>query len=97
MYVPKINTTKGRQPVTILPDAYLLEGFLYSDAPAEDKEVVKMLMEGADEVTGAFALRSALEGGELVLVYPRLNQKAPKGAELLCSVADGALYLVKAP
>lgn len=82
MYVPKINTTKGRQPVTILPDAYLLEGFLYSDAPAEDKEVVKMLMEGADEVTGAFALRSALEGGELVLVYPRLNQ-SPEGRRVV--------------
>lgn len=97
MYVPKINTTEGKKPVTVLPNELLLEGYLYSDAPTEDKEVARYLFTLDDKEYAGAVLRRALNGGELVVVYPGLNQQPPKGAELVCSVADGALYYVKAP
>lgn len=96
MYVPKINTPAGRQPLTVVPNNLLLEAYLNSDASPEEKELARYLS-GLDDVEYAGAvLRCALDGGALVVVYPRLNQKAPEGAREVCSVPDGFLYLVPA-
>jgi hypothetical protein len=96
MYIPKINTTTGRAPITVLPDALLLEAYLNSDACAEDKELARWLLDLEKEKAGQ-VLRSALgEGGALVPVYEGLSQKAPKGGAFVCAIPDGALYVVKA-
>lgn len=43
MSVPKINTPAGRQPITVVPNASLLEAYMYSDACPEDKELARCL------------------------------------------------------
>ncbi len=44
MKVPQINTTKGKQPVTVVPDELLVEGFLSSEgADADDVDLVRLL------------------------------------------------------
>lgn len=96
MKVPYINTTKGKQPLTIVPNAALLEGFIYSDAPAEDIDVVRLLeyAEPDAEKNGAI-LRQCLEGkARLLPVYPGEGEKEPKGAKPIGSIIDGILYLV---
>lgn len=96
MYVPKINTPSGRQPITVVPNKYILEAYMNSDASPEDKELARYLYSLDDAEYAGAVLRCALDGGALVVVYPRLNQKAPEGAREVCSVPDGALYLVPA-
>ncbi len=96
MKIPRINTTKGKQPVTVVPDNALVEGFLNSDAPAEDIDVVRLLeyAEPDAEKNGAI-LRQCLEGkARLLPVYPGIGEKEPTGAKLVGSIMDGGLYLV---
>lgn len=96
MKIPRINTTKGKQPVTVVPDNVLVEGFLNSDAPAEDIDVVRLLeyAEPDAEKNGAI-LRQCLEGkARLLPVYPGVGEKEPTGAKLVGSIMDGGLYLV---
>lgn len=96
MKIPRINTTKGKQPVTVVPDNALVEGFLNSDAPAEDIDVVRLLeyAEPDAEKNGAI-LRQCLEGkARLLSVYPGNNEKEPTGAKFVGSIMDGGLYLV---
>lgn len=96
MKVPKIQTTKGKQPVTIVPNNSLVEGFLNSDAPAEDIDLVRLLeyAEPDAEKNGAI-LRQCLEGkARLIPVYPSLDEKEPTGAKLVGSIMDGGLYVV---
>lgn len=97
MYVPKINTPSGPQPITVVPNASLLEAYMYSDACAEDKELARWLYDLGDLEYAGAVLRCALDGGRLVIVYPGLGQKEPEGGRPLISVPDGALYLVTAP
>ena len=96
MKIPRINTTKGKQPVTVVPDNVLVEGFLNADAPAEDIDVVRLLeyAEPDAEKNGAI-LRQCLEGkARLLPVYPGIGEKEPTGAKLVGSIMDGGLYLV---
>lgn len=96
MKIPRINTTKGKQPVTVVPDNALVEGFLNSDAPEEDIDVVRLLeyAEPDAEKNGAI-LRQCLEGkARLLPVYPGIGEKEPTGAKLVGSIMDGGLYLV---
>lgn len=96
MKIPRINTTKGKQPITIVPNNALVEGFLNSDAPAEDIDVVRLLeyAEPDAEKNGAI-LRQCLEGkARLLPVYPGVGEKEPTGAKLVGSIMDGGLYLV---
>lgn len=96
MKIPRINTTKGKQPVTVVPDNVLVEGFLNSDAPAEDIDVVRLLEYAKPdaEKNGAI-LRQCLEGkARLLPVYPGVGEKEPTGAKLVGSIMDGGLYLV---
>lgn len=96
MNVPKIQTTKGKQTVTVVPDNTLVEGFLNSDAPAEDIDLVRLLeyAEPDAEKNGAI-LRQCLEGkARLIAVYPGLDEKEPTGAKLVGSIMDGGLYVV---
>ena len=96
MKIPRINTTKGKQPVTVVPDNALVEGFLNSDAPAEDIDVVRLLeyAEPDAEKNGAI-LRQCLEGkARLLSVYPGNNEKERTGAKFVGSIMDGGLYLV---
>ena len=96
MKIPRINTTKGKQPVTVVPDNALVGGFLNSDAPAEDIDVVRLLeyAEPDAEKNGAI-LRQCLEGkARLLSVYPGNNEKEPTGAKFVGSIMDGGLYLV---
>lgn len=94
MYVPKITTPSGRLPITVVPNKYILEAYMNSDASPEDKELARYLYSLDDAEYAGAVLRCALDGGALVVVYPRLNQKAPDGAREVCQVPDGALYLV---
>lgn len=96
MKIPRINTTKGKQPVTVVPDNALVEGFLNSDAPAEDIDVVRLLeyAEPDAEKNGAI-LRQCLEDkARLLPVYPGNDEKEPTGAKFVGSIMDGGLYLV---
>ena len=96
MKVPNIPTTKGKQPVTIVPNNALVEGFLNSDAPAEDIDVVRLLQyaEPDAEKTGAI-LRRCLEGkARLLPVYPGNHEKEPTGAKFVGSIMDGGLYVI---
>lgn len=96
MKIPRINTTKGKQPVTVIPNNALVEGFLNSDASAEDIDVVRLLeyAEPDAEKNGAI-LRQCLEGkARLLPVYPGIGEKEPTGAKLVGSIMDGGLYLV---
>ncbi|WP_347288220.1 hypothetical protein [uncultured Alistipes sp.] len=96
MKIPRINTTKGKQPVTVVPDNVLVEGFLNSDAPAEYIDVVRLLeyAEPDAEKNGAI-LRQCLEGkARLLPAYPGVGEKEPTGAKLVGSIMDGGLYLV---
>lgn len=94
MYVPKIKTPAGMQPITDVSNKYLVAAYMNSDASPEDKELARYLVALADEEYAGAILRCALGGGSLVVVYPRLGQKAPEGAREVCAVPDGALYLV---
>lgn len=97
MYVPKINTSKGRQPITVLPDKMLLEAYLNSDASPEEKELARYLVALDDaELSGRF-LRMCFNGGRLVAVYPGDGEKAPASAHEVCTIPDGVLYLATAP
>lgn len=96
MKIPRINTTKGKQSITIVPNNALVEGFLNSGAPAEDIDVVRLLeyAEPDAEKNGAI-LRQCLEGkARLLPVYPGIGEKEPTGAKLVGSIMDGGLYLV---
>ena len=94
MYVPKIKTPAGMRPITVVSNKYLLAAYMNSDASPEDKELARYLAALDDEEYAGAVLRCALDGGALVVVYPRLNQKAPEGAREVCAVSDGALFLV---
>lgn len=98
MNVPKITTTKGLKPVTILPDDALVEGFLYAttNASPEDVDLVRLLeyAEPDAKKNGAI-LRRCLDGkARLIAVYPGNGEKEPNGAKVVGSITDGCLYLV---
>lgn len=97
MKVPQINTTKGKQPVTVVPDELLVEGFLSSEgADADDVDLVRLLeyAEPDAKKNGAI-LRRCLEGkARLLPVYPGEGEKEPTGAKVVGSIMDGYLYLV---
>ena len=98
MNIPKIRTTKGTKPVTILPNKLLVEGFLTMavNAKLEDVDLVRLLeyAEPNPEKNGEI-LRLCLEGkARLIPVYRGLDEKEPKGAKPIGSIMDGFLYLV---
>lgn len=98
MKVPNIITTDGvKRPVIEVPDKYLTELFLTSDASAEDIDVVRLLeyAEPDAEKNGAI-LRQCLEGKAwLIPFYPgNSNKKEPNGAKVVGSIIDGVLYIV---
>lgn len=98
MYVPKIKTNEGLKPITIVPDRFLLEAYLNSNICDEDKEVASWLVSLDDPEYAGALLRSALNGGfDLAVIYPGAGGKVPEGARFICSVPDGALYLVRVP
>ena len=97
MYVPKIKTLEGPQPITMLPNDMLLRVYMNSDASPEDTELARGLYDLGDLEYAGAVLRCALDGGRLVIVYPGLGQKEPEGGRPIVSVPDGALYLVTAP
>ncbi len=96
MYVPKINTPGGPQPITIVPNSLLLELYMDSDACAEDKELARYLYALGDLEYAGAVLRCALDGGRLVPVYPGRGEKEPEGGRSIVEIEDGALYLVTA-
>lgn len=96
MYVPKIQTNKGLQPITVLPNNMLLEVYMNSSACAEDKDLARYLSALDDAEYAGALLRCCFSGARLVVVYPALNQAPPEGARFITSVEDGGLYLVPA-
>lgn len=96
MNVPQIITTKGKQPLTTLPDEALVEGFLSSDATPDDIDVVRLLEYAEpDAKKNGSILRQCLEGkARLLPVYPGIGEKEPTGAKFIGSIMDGGLYLV---
>lgn len=97
MKVPKINTTKGKQPITVVPDELLVEGFLSCEgADADDVDLVRLLEYAEpDAKRNGAILRRCLEGkARLLPVYPGEGEKEPNGAKVVGSIMDGGLYLV---
>lgn len=96
MTVPNIMTTKGLQLLITLPDEALVDGFLYSDAPADEIDLVRLLEYAEPDVKKSGAiLRQCLEGkARLLPVYPGNDEKEPTGAKFVGSIMDGGLYLV---
>ncbi len=96
MKIPRINTTNGKQPLTIVPNNALVEGFLNSDASAEDIDLVRLLEYAEpDAEKNGVILRQCLEGkSRLLPVYPGLDEKEPTGAKFVGSIMDGGLYVV---
>lgn len=43
MKIPNIDTEKGIEPVTVLPDDMLVEAYLFLRPSAEDMELVRLL------------------------------------------------------
>lgn len=98
MYIPKINTPEGLKPITVVPNCFLLGAYLSSNISAEDFEIVRYLEAVEDSEYAGAVLRSVLNGSyNFALVYPGAGGVVPEGAKFVCSVPDGALYLVKAP
>ena len=96
MNVPKIKTTEGKEPVTIVPNKLLVEAYLNAATNKEEKELVELLRyaEPSNE-KAATILRKCLKGSAtLVAVYPGNEQTPPKGATLVGSIPDGGLYFV---
>lgn len=99
MYVPKIETNKGLQPITVLPNNILLEAYMKSNACAEDKELAHYLYFLYDAEYAGAVLRCCFSGARLVEVYPGdpgFNQTPPEGARFITSIEDGALYMIPA-
>lgn len=83
-------------PVTDLPNAALVEGFLASCTNSEDAYLVKLLTiaEQNSESAAKILRRCLTSGRSLVAYYPGLGGAAPAKATLVGSIPDGALYLV---
>lgn len=43
MKIPNINTQKGVEPITVLPDDMLVETYLFLRPSADDMELVRLL------------------------------------------------------
>ena len=95
MKVPNVQTTKGKKPLTALPNEALITGFLaFSDEPEEADMVRLLLVAEPSEKKASSILRQCLEDGrKLVAVYPGKNQTPPAKATLIGSIPDGMLYL----
>lgn len=96
MNIPKIKTTRGLLPVTELPNAALVEGFLLCCTNSEDIALVKLLTyaEQNHESAAKILRRCLTSGRSLVAYYPGMGGAAPAKATLIGSIPDGALYLV---
>lgn len=98
MKVPQIQTTEGLKPCTVLPNAQLVFGFLQNSTEEEDLDLVRLLDYAVpDPVKSGYILRRCLEGKtKLIAVYPAKGEEAPKGAEFIANIDDGALYSIYA-
>lgn len=97
----KIPCADGSQlSITELPDAMLVDAYLQHGVDEDAVDVVRLLRYALapvdDRMRKAGAvLRKCLVGGKsLLVVYPSLDEDAPKGAQLLGDIPDGGLYLV---
>lgn len=97
MKIPNINTQKGVEPITVLPDDMLVETYLFLRPSADDMELVRLLQYAEPDAKKAGAiLRRCLEGkARLIPFYPgNSNKKEPNGAKVVGSIIDGVLYVV---
>lgn len=97
MKTPNITTTKGVEPITVLPDDMLVEAYLFLRPSADDMELVRLLQYAEPDAKKAGAiLRRCLEGkARLIPFYPGIiNKKEPNGAKVVGSIIDGVLYVV---
>lgn len=96
MKTPKIQTDKGKQPVTVVPDEHLVEAFLDCCNVSEDEELVRLLCYAEPSYKkAATILRQCLtEGLRLVPVYPGLGNTPPEKSTYIGEIPDGGLYLV---
>lgn len=96
MKIPKVKTTNGWKLLTVLPNEALVTGYLSAAADAEESDLVQLLQiaEPVQKKAGAFLRQCMTKGAKLVTVYPANGDKAPKGAQLIGSIPDGALYIV---
>lgn len=63
MKIPNINTQKGVEPITVLPDDMLVETYLFLRPSADDMELVRLLQYAEPDAKKAGAiLRRCLEG-----------------------------------
>ncbi len=97
MKIPNIDTKKGVEPITVLPDDMLVEAYLFLRPSADDMELVRLLQYAEPDAKKAGAiLRRCLEGkARLIPFYPGIsNKKEPDGAKVVGSIIDGVLYIV---
>lgn len=96
MKIPNVQTTKGKKPLTALPNEALIEGFLFNSTEPEEVDLVRLLaIAEPSEKKAASILRECLtKGRKLVAVYPGKNDKPSAKATLIGSIPDGMLYLV---
>jgi len=95
MKIPNVQTTKGKKPLTALPNEALITGFLsFSDEPEEIDLVRLLRIAEPSEKKAASILRECLANDRrLVAVYPGNNETPPAKATLIGSIPDGMLYL----
>lgn len=96
MKIPNIDTKKGVEPITVLPDDMLVEAYLFLRPSADDMELARLLHYAEPDAKKAGAiLRRCLEGkARLIPFYPGISKKEPNGAKVVGSIIDGALYIV---
>lgn len=96
METPKIQTDKGKQPVTVVPNEYLVEAFLDCCNVPEDEELVRLLCyaEPSNRKAATILRQCLSEGRRLVPVYPGIGDTPPKDASYIGDISDGVLYLV---
>ena len=97
MKIPNIDTKKGVEPITVLPDDMLVEAYLFLRPSADDMELARLLQYAEPDAKKAGSiLRRCLEGkARLIPFYPGIsNKKEPDGAKVVGSIIDGVLYIV---
>ena len=95
MKVPNVQTSKGKKPLTALPNEALITGFLAFSEESDELDLVRLLLIAEpSEKKAASILRECLEGRrKLVAVYPGNNEEPPKKATYIGAIPDGSLYL----
>lgn len=96
MKIPNIDTKKGVEPITVLPDDMLVEAYLFLRPSADDMELARLLQYAEPDAKKAGAiLRRCLEGkARLIPFYHGISKKEPNGAKVVGSISDGVLYIV---